>query len=190
MLESLHSAQSESSGSQHGAGVEGITMTTKSKAELWREVKILSMCMHVLIDWRSITLSPFIAFTRTLTILYSTTLLSLLTHIQLNLLGRYKYVQSVLDLEREEKLRERQSFEASVSGLFWGGGDLTGVLESLENDDSRDALGLLGTTRTSGTERKYLTLSWWLVHVGWRQIGDRARAAVESVFDEFVFLLI
>ena len=126
------------------------------------------------------------AFTRTLTILYSTTLLSLLTHIQLNLLGRYKYVQSVLDMEREEKLRERQSFEASVSSLFWGGGDLAGVLEGLENDDERNMLGLF-TGRTGSTERKFLTLSWWLIHVGWREIGDRVRTAVEGVFEEFVF---
>ncbi|KAF8581206.1 hypothetical protein K439DRAFT_1636363 [Ramaria rubella] len=160
MLDSLHGAQSESSESQAGAAV----MTTKSKAELWREVKMLT-------------------FTRTLTILYSTTLLSLLTHIQLNLLGRYKYVQSVLDLEREEKLRERRSFEASVSSLFWGGGDIAGVLEGLE-DNMQDPLGLFGAGRTGGTERKYLTLSWWLINVGWREIGDRIRNAVEDVFEE------
>lgn len=133
-----------------------------------------------------VNILTFLAFTRTLTVLYSSTLLSLLTHIQLNLLGRYKYVQSVLDLEREEKLRERQSFEASVSSLFWGGGDLAGVLEGLENDNEKDTLGLFGTGRTGGTERKFLTLSWWLVHVGWKEIGDRVRTAVEDVFDEFV----
>jgi hypothetical protein len=43
MLESLHSAQSESGESQNGAGVDRPSLTTKSKAELWREVKILSM---------------------------------------------------------------------------------------------------------------------------------------------------
>ena len=185
MIDSLHVVESESNGSQAGAGVQGPMMTTKSKAELWREVKLLSMfrasrlysCEFSVLD---------IAFTRTLTILYSTTLLSLLTHIQLSLLGRYKYVQSVLDLEREEKLRERQSFEASVSGLFWGGGDLEGLLEGMEKDDARDTLGLFGDGRTGGTERKYLTLSWWLIHVGWKGIRDRVRRAVEDVFERFV----
>lgn len=43
MMESLHSTQSESSESQTGAGVEGPPMSTKSKGELWREVKVLSM---------------------------------------------------------------------------------------------------------------------------------------------------
>ena len=94
-------------------------------------------------------------------------------------------MQSVLDLEREEKLRERQSFEASVSSLFWGGGDLEGILEGLENDNSRD-MGLFGDGRTGRTERKYLTLSWWLTHVGWKEIGDRVRRAVEDVFEGFV----
>ncbi|KIJ28565.1 hypothetical protein M422DRAFT_235620 [Sphaerobolus stellatus SS14] len=162
---SLHSGQSEHEESQVEPIVEDPARITKTKAELWREVKILT-------------------FTRTLTILYSTTLLSLLTHIQLNLLGRYKYVQSVIDMEREEKLRERQSFEASVAGLFWGGGDLTGTLEALEEEHITNTLGLFGTGRTGATERKYLTLSWWLLHVGWRDIGDRVRASVEAVFDD------
>ena len=87
-------------------------------------------------------------------------------------------------MEREEKLRERRSFEASVSSLFWGGGDLAGSLEALEEDEFANALGLFGAGRTGITERKYLTLSWWLLHVGWRDIGDRVRASVEAVFDE------
>ncbi|KAL8276460.1 hypothetical protein RQP46_011162 [Phenoliferia psychrophenolica] len=50
---------------------------TPTRVELWTEIKILS-------------------FTRTLTSLYLLTLLSLQTHIQLNLLGRASYVSSVL----------------------------------------------------------------------------------------------
>ncbi|KAF8509650.1 Peroxin-3 [Hysterangium stoloniferum] len=165
LIESLHSGRSDFGEPQVGVTIDAPPTTTKSKAELWREVKILT-------------------FTRTLTILYSTTLLSLLTHIQLNLLGRYKYVQSVLDLEKEEKLKEQQSFQASVSSLFWGDGDLAGVLEGLENDEVTDTLGLFGTGRTGVTERKYLTLSWWLIYVGWRDIGDRVRTAVEEIFDD------
>jgi len=92
-------------------------------------------------------------------------------------------------MEKEEKLRERRSFEASVSSLFWGGGDLAGTLESLE-DDMTNSLGLFGAGRTGVTERKYIILSWWLLHVGWRDIGDRVRNAVEEVFDEYVLCLI
>ena len=32
-------------------------------------------------------------------------------------------------------------------------------------------------------ERKYLTVSWWLLHIGWRELAERVRVAVEEVFD-------
>lgn len=35
-------------------------------------------------------------------------------------------------------------------------------------------------------ERKYLTLSWWLLHIGWRDIATRARSAVEDVLQGYV----
>ena len=50
-MESMHSIQSESNRSQIGAGVGGFEMTTKSKAELWREVKILSMFFTLFIPF-------------------------------------------------------------------------------------------------------------------------------------------
>ena len=33
------------------------------------------------------------------------------------------------------------------------------------------------------TERKYLTLSWWILHVGWKDVGERVRRGVEEVFE-------
>ncbi len=47
-----------------------------------------------------------------------------------------------------------------------------------------DGLGIL----TEETERKFLTMSWWLLNVGWRDIGERVKEAVESVFQRFVVL--
>lgn len=35
-------------------------------------------------------------------------------------------------------------------------------------------------------EMLYLTLSWWILHVGWKDIGERVRRGVEEVFDEYV----
>lgn len=32
-------------------------------------------------------------------------------------------------------------------------------------------------------EMKYLTLSWWILHVGWKDVGERVRRGVEEVFD-------
>ncbi|TDL27835.1 hypothetical protein BD410DRAFT_781743 [Rickenella mellea] len=126
---------------------------TKSKAELWKEVKLLT-------------------FTRTLTIIYSMTLLSLLTHIQLSLLGRSKYVQSVIQLQREERSREHREYESSISALFWGSSSKQIDSEEIHFDDIHE-----------GTEMKFLSLSWWLLHVGWKDVSERVRRSVQEVFD-------
>ena len=109
------------------------------------------------------------AFTRTLTIIYSTTLLSLLTAIQLNVLGRAKYVQSVVQLHREECTRERRMLQASISALFFG-------LPAEEQDEVDDALEEDGVGLvTPETEMKFLTVSWWILYMGWKDIGERVR---------------
>lgn len=121
-----------------------------------------------------------IAFTRTLTILYSTTLLSLFTSIQLTLLARSKYVQSIIQQERDERRRERLSAASSMSSLLFGGGmsalldmeDLTAEVEGAED------VGL-----SEDVEVKYLTLSWWILHRGWKDIAERVRRGVEEVFE-------
>ncbi|KAI0942833.1 hypothetical protein AcV7_002135 [Taiwanofungus camphoratus] len=129
---------------------------TRSKADLWKEVKILT-------------------FTRTLTIIYSVTLLSIFTHLQLNLLGRSKYIQSVIQLERDERARERLRFDTSIHSLFWGD-------STLEEGDAVDNLEEAESV-SEETERKYLTLSWWILHVGWKDVGERVRRGVEEVFE-------
>ncbi|KZT08080.1 uncharacterized protein LAESUDRAFT_724066 [Laetiporus sulphureus 93-53] len=134
---------------------EIVNPVTRSKADLWKEVKILT-------------------FTRTLTIIYSITLLSIFTHIQLNILGRLKYIQSVVQAEREERRRERVQQDVSML--------LAGVEEALseENEDvDEDEDEII----SEETERKYLTLSWWILHVGWKDVGERVRRGVEEVFE-------
>jgi peroxin-3 len=105
----------------------------------------------------------FSAFTRTLTILYSTTLLSLFTGIQLSILGRSKYINSVQAEEREERRREGEEpnllFEAELP------------FEDIISEDMETA---------------YLTLSWWILNVGWKDVGERVRREVEEVFDGYV----
>ncbi|KAI0342474.1 hypothetical protein BDW22DRAFT_1407561 [Trametopsis cervina] len=127
---------------------------TRSKAELWKELKILT-------------------FTRTLTILYSLTLLSLFTHVQLNILGRMKYIQSVIQLARDELEREHMMENFSISSLFFGGASA--------RPDPKDIMPL--EPIDVATEMKYLTLSWWILHVGWKDVGERVRRAVEEVFE-------
>ncbi|TFK21212.1 hypothetical protein FA15DRAFT_696488 [Coprinopsis marcescibilis] len=184
----------------------------RTKAELWNEVKILTL-------------------TRTLTTLYSLTLLTLLTNLQLTILARGKYVLAVFDEEREEEVRRRVEERfgsglgevgALVGGMVWGGvkDRVGGVLRGcgvdlgalvggggLEEDFEKLLTGLTDPRldqsrdndedveekkkREAGerfrleeeTENKYLTLSWWVLHVGWKDVGERVRRGVEEVFD-------
>ena len=45
---------------------------------------------------------------------------------------------------------------------------------------------LEGDMITEEVERKFLTLSWWILHVGWKDVGERVRRGVEEVFEGFV----
>jgi peroxin-3 len=116
------------------------------------------------------------AFTRTLTVLYSTTLLTLFTHIQLSLLNRIKYVQSVRQLEREEREREPYTPSRFMSAS---------LMQWLSEDFAFQHLGeAIFQDLSPESEMKYLTMSWWLLHVGWKDVGERVRRAVEEVFNE------
>ena len=118
--------------------------------------------------------------TRTLTTLYSITLLSVFTHIQLSLLGRYKYVHSIIQLERDEE--ERELFDAtSIASLFFAPSQQILDVEKLLSEDERSSLWRSGVD--AQTERKFLTLSWWILHVGWKDVGERVRRGVEEVFE-------
>nr|POE76202.1 peroxisomal biogenesis factor 3 [Quercus suber] len=114
----------------------------KSKAQLWQEMKINSV-------------------TRALTMIYTLSLLTILTRIQLNLLGRRTYLSSVVALATPPPA-------ATASTI------------SLENKDDDNYENFYGNDFE--TNRKYLTFSWWLLHRGSRQIMERVMAAVKEVF--------
>ena len=105
------------------------------------------------------------------------TLLSLFTHIQLNMLGRSKYIQSMIQQERDERMREQLQYSTSVYSLFWGDRSL----EDPDTDELEESENV-----SEETERKFLTLSWWTLHVGWKDVGERVRRGVEEVFEEYV----
>ena len=112
----------------------------KSKAQLWNELKIGSI-------------------TRAFTLVYTLSLLTLLTRIQLNLLGRRNYLSSVVSL-------------ASYPPQ-----DPTISLENHDDDKVEQAHG-----HDFETNRKFLTFSWWLLHRGWRDVMAKVEAAVQDVF--------
>ncbi|KAJ5198952.1 Peroxin-3 [Penicillium cf. griseofulvum] len=139
---SLSSFQSEGyvHASQVGdSSLNGPPRPKRNKTQLWNEVKITSV-------------------TRSFTMVYTLSLLTIFTHIQLNLLGRRNYLSSVISLATPP---------ANTSTI---------ILE--DHDDE--------LTQTLGddfeTNRRYLAFSWWLLHRGWKDLMGRVQPAVEEVF--------
>lgn len=105
--------------------------------------------------WDDVTIS---AVTRSFTLIYTLALLTLLTRVQLNLLGRRSYLSSVV-------------------ALATGGQQGTINLENNDDDNTDQAYG-----SDFDTNRKYLTFSWWLLNRGWNDIMNRVESAVRTVF--------
>ncbi|KAF2418013.1 Peroxin-3 [Tothia fuscella] len=114
--------------------------TKMNKVQLWNEVKISSI-------------------SRAFTLIYTLSLLTLLTRIQLNLLGRRNYLASVVSLASPAKQDSRIN------------------LENREDDNYEQAYG-----NDFETNRKYLSFSWWLLHRGCKDIMEKVTAAVKEVF--------
>ncbi|KAL4909458.1 hypothetical protein BDW74DRAFT_165901 [Aspergillus multicolor] len=110
----------------------------RNKTQLWNEVKITSI-------------------TRAFTLIYTLSLLTIFTRVQLNLLGRRNYLSSVISLATPA--------ESSTIRLEDHDDDLT---QTLGNDFE--------------TNRRYLAFSWWLLHRGWKQLVEEVQAAVVEAF--------
>ena len=99
------------------------------------------------------------AVSRSFTLLYTVSLLSLLTRIQLNLLGRRNYLSSLVS---------QASYAPQIPTIN---------LENRDDDDIERSYG-----NDFETNRRYLTFSWWLLHRGWREIKIKVEDAVREVF--------
>ena len=100
-----------------------------------------------------------IAITRSFTLLYTLSLLTLLTRLQLNLLGRRNYLSSVVSMASHPPQ------DSAIS------------LENHDDDNMEQSYG-----NDFETNRKFLTFSWWLLHRGWRDIMSAVESAVKDVF--------
>ncbi|TVY84903.1 Peroxisomal biogenesis factor [Lachnellula suecica] len=134
----IPSATSAGDGPQDGG--QQAQKLRKTKLQLWNDLKISSI-------------------TRSFTLLYMLALLTLLTRIQLNLLGRRSYLSSVVSL--------------ATGGMEQS----TISLENHDDDNPDQAYG-----NDFETNRRYLTFSWWLLHRGWKQVMLKVEAAVTEVF--------
>ncbi|KAH6998502.1 Peroxin-3 [Ilyonectria sp. MPI-CAGE-AT-0026] len=126
-------------GGDNGQQDGGATKPRKTKRQLWDDVTIS-------------------ALTRAFTLIYSLALLTLLTRVQLNLLGRRSYLSSVVALATGAQ-------QATIS------------LENNDDDNTEQSYG-----SDFGTNRKYLTFSWWLLNRGWADLSGRVESAVRTVF--------
>ncbi|KAI9881333.1 MAG: peroxin [Pleopsidium flavum] len=134
----VHASQME--GSSMGNGEAGAERPRKSKAQLWNELKINSI-------------------TRSFALIYTLCLLTLLTRVQLNLLGRRNYLSSVVSLA------SHPTHESTIS------------LENHDDDSVEQSYG-----NDLETNRRFLTFSWWLLHRGWREIMKKVETAVNESF--------
>ncbi|KJR82299.1 peroxin-3 [Sporothrix schenckii 1099-18] len=116
----------------------------KTKRQLWDELTISSI-------------------TRAYTLLYTTSLLVMLTRIQLNLLGRRSYLSSVVSLATG-------SAQATIS------------LENNDDDNLLQQQHALGNSTDFEVNRKYLAFSWWLLNRSWADLAQRVETAVRASF--------
>lgn len=115
----------------------------KTKAQLWEKMKVDGI-------------------TRALTLVYSLALLVTFARLQLNILGRRTYVESVRKYAQcstnSNFSSQRKQTETSVS-------------EAVKHEEH------------NLVHRKYLTFSWWLLHKGWLPLSMRIKHAVEKAFE-------
>ncbi|KAJ2742545.1 peroxin [Coemansia sp. BCRC 34301] len=93
----------------------------RTKVEIWEEIKIQS-------------------FARTLIAVYAESLLTMLVHVQLNMIGRSTYLDSVVG-----RLADPNDSQESLEGHY----------------ESRLSVA---------DEQNFLMLSWWFLNRGWRQM--------------------
>lgn len=165
-------AQTSQEGDTRAARRDGLS--GKSKVLLWEDLKIT--CTPPLPPSRTAPANADhaipTAITRALTLIYTLPLLTLLTRIQLNLLGRRTYLSSVVALAAPP---------ATLGPSQAAADDLSGEAPpiALENNDD-DRTDYYGADLE--TNRKYLTFSWWLLHTGWVSIKNEVEMAVREVF--------
>lgn len=135
---------------------EQLALDRKRKMQLWDELKIVSI-------------------TRALTTVYAINLLSHLTHVQLNLLGRYAYLASLSSDAKQPAKAADDPFEDAWS-------QANGEPAKAAASTSTSASSSSSADRLSSeTEERYLTFSWYFLHHGAKQLSERVRGKVEEV---------
>ncbi|CAK7263959.1 peroxin [Sporothrix epigloea] len=144
VLPAQTSARTPAAATTSGAPQKDTPQPRKSKRQLWDDLTISSI-------------------TRAYTLLYTVSLLVMLTRIQLNLLGRRSYLSSVVSLATG-------SAQAAIS------------LENNDDDSLLQQQHVLGNSIDFEVNRKYLAFSWWLLNRSWADLSQRVETAVRAAF--------
>jgi peroxin-3 len=84
-------------------------------------------------------------------------------------------------MAQEEQMRETLEGQLSMSNLLFGGAfSVQDLLSETLNPKDDDVV-------SDFVEARFLTMSWWILHVGWKDIAERVRKGVEEVFEGYVF---
>lgn len=150
--EELRIADEAKKAAEEREAEERAQLPTQSKGELWAEIKMLSLA-------------------RSIASLYLLALLVMQTHVQLNLIGRYKYLGSLVDEAEKEQAREKSGVQGRMGGI-----------DSPKGKEDRSTRGGIDAQ----TEVQYLTFSWWLLNEGWKDVVQRVQDGVEQVFESYV----
>lgn len=152
--EELRMAEEAKAAAEAREAEEKAQLPTQSKGELWAEIKMLSLA-------------------RSIASMYLLALLVLQTHVQLNLIGRYKYLGSLVDEAEKEQAREKSGVQGRMGGS-----------DSPKGKEDRSTRGGVDAE----TEVQFLTFSWWLLNEGWKDVVERVQSGVEQVFESYAFI--
>lgn len=121
----------------------------KSKTQLWQDLKRTTI-------------------SRAFSLVYADALLIFFTRLQLNILGRRNYVNSVVALAQQGREGSAPSFGDLAEMGYFGDLGVSSLGETLVDPD---------------LDEQYLTFSWWLLNEGWVSLSERVEEAVRRVWD-------
>ncbi|KAJ3798196.1 Peroxin-3 [Lentinula aff. detonsa] len=137
--------------------------SSRTKAQLWNSVNILT-------------------FTRTLTTIYSISLLTLLTLTQLTILARIKYIHAIRHMSLEEDQAAALESELGMSNMLLVA--LKARFDIPQQPEDEDiSISSSSKLAFETLSADYLTLSYYLLHIGWKDLSTRIRSAVEEVLE-------
>lgn len=150
----LNTSNLSHSQSDSNENVDNLQRLNKSKAELWNELKLKGLIKLIII-------------------VYTTTMLLLLTRLQLNILARREYLDTAIKVAVEKKTNQKDTsliFEwikkiwsiedKGEKPLEISGNNTNLLLEQQAHPSNKNRYI---------NEQAFLSLSWWLLNRGWLQ---------------------